>query len=89
MIEIEEAVRLAKEELTRIDAELWKLREEHHEGIIRERERHEDRLRDLGERFFYQKEPLEKHRAAIVQRLVDIESMKAPQPRIIPINPSK
>lgn len=83
MIELEESVRLAKEELARIDAELWKLHEEHREDIVRERARHEDRLRDLGERFFYQKEPLEKHREAIVKRLVDVECMKAPQPFVV------
>jgi hypothetical protein len=83
MIELEDSVRAVKDELARIDAELWKLREAHREKIIAEQDRHEGHLRDLGERFFYEKEPLEKHREALVKALVDVESMKAPQPRLI------
>lgn len=79
MTEIEESVRLAKEHLAQIDAELWKLREAHRERVIRERALHEDRLRDIDERSFYEREPLEKTREALIKTLVDVESMKAPQ----------
>lgn len=83
MTELEDSVRLAKEELARIDAELWKLREAHREQILRERAEHEGRLRDIGERFFYEKEPLEKTRETLIKTIVDVESLKAPQPRLI------
>ncbi len=83
MIELEVSVKKAREELARIDAELWDLRQRHHVEIVRDRQRHEQHLRDLEERFFYEKESLEKHRDAIARTIIDVESMKATAPRII------
>lgn len=83
MLELEDSVRVAKEELARIDAELQKLHQAHHERIVYERARHEDALRDIDARFFYEREPLQKMREALVSTFVDMESMKLPQPRII------
>lgn len=82
MMDLEESVRLAKEHLARIDADLWKLRDAHREEILRERAVHEDRLRNIGERFFL-RERAEKAREALIKTLVDVESLKAPQPRLI------
>jgi hypothetical protein len=83
MIEIDASTQTAKEHLARLDAELSDLRQAHSEEIIRERHRHEAALRDIDERFYYQRQPIEKTREALLRVLVDVESMKAPQPRLI------
>lgn len=83
MIEIEGSVEAAKEHLVRINAQLADFHQAYREQILRERARHEDRLRDIGERFFHEKEPLEKLRDALVKTLVDIEALKGPKPIVI------
>ena len=83
MIELDAAVDTAKKELAHINGELRALHETYHERIAAENVRHEDRLRDLTEQFFYERQLLEKYRDAIASTIIDIENMKGPQPRII------
>lgn len=80
---VEETARIARAEVARIEAELQAIHETYREGIKAECARHEARLRDMDDRFHREKALLERHREAVMSRLVTVVSMAQPRPHII------